>query len=537
MKRMCLLLLVLAVLLCGCAGEGERAQPSEEAVSSDVITVRNVDELLAALGPDRVIRMELGTYNLSWASDFGRETESEYYRWEEVSDGYELKLVGLQNVTIRGSGREETQLLIGPRFANVLVLQNCTDVILEDFTAGHVEGGECAGGVVNLLGCMDVELNRLGLFGCGTVGLQTDLCTDIALTGCEIYDCSSSGIWTSRTDGFTVENCVLRNLGSQGQGGSAMWLSSTSEVLVSGCEIRDCQVMYLISAEPKQGVQVRDTVFLKNRVYEAVFDLYSGGMVLDNCSFEGNTMGNWFSMAGTTLIDGIGKTWDEDMLRLHYEKVEPEENPGEQVRVTVSNVDELLAAIAPDTEIILKDGIYDLSTAADYGTGYSDYYYWMEEFDGPVLTVDNVSNLTIRSESGDVDKCLVSAVPRYANVFNFRRCTNLKVSGFTAGHTLEPGECMGGVLDFERCAQVQVENCGLFGCGILGIQARMTSDMLVRGCDIYECSYGGIQMADMVGVTIEGCTFRDLGGDPLYFYNCEEVTVDGEKINAYEYYG
>ena len=40
-------------------------------------------------------------------------------------------------------------------------------------------------------------------------------------------------------------------------------------------------------------------------------------------------------------------------------------SPG-PVSVTVSTVDELLAAIASDTEIILEPGYYDLSTASDY---------------------------------------------------------------------------------------------------------------------------------------------------------------------------
>ena len=161
----------------------------------------------------------------------------------------------------------------------------------------------------------------------------------------------------------------------------------------------------------------------------------------------------------------------------------------------------------------------------------------MEEYAAPVLTIESVNNLTIRSESGDVTKCTISAVPRYANVFNFCRSSNITLTGFTAGHTLEPGECMGGVLDFESCDAVLVENCGLFGCGILGVQARLSSDIAVKGCEIYECSYGGISMADVAGVTIENCTFRDLGGSAFSFYDCRNVTIDGKAVNGKSYSG
>lgn len=534
MKRTMLFLLMCILLLTGCDAVREPA----EATAPAAVTVRNVDELLAALAPDTEILMEPGNYNLCWASDFGGDSGSEYYSWVDCGDGFELKLTGLQNVTLRGSGMEETKIVTGPRFANVLVLQNCTNVILEDFTAGHTDGGACAGGVVSLLGSMDVEMNRLGLYGCGTVGLQSELCADITVSGCEIYECSSTGIWASRTEGLTVESCTLRNLGErQYGGGNVFWLDSTSDVVISDCQVTDNNVMYLLTCDPKLGVEVRNTTFAGNRVEMAAFNLYAGGMVLDDCAFENNDMEGWFSGMGITVIDAIGKTWDEALLDLYYHGVQKEETAGEQLQVTVSTVDELLAAIAPDTEILLKDGTYDLSTAADYGEGYSDYYYWIEEYDGPVLVIDDVNNLTIRSESGDVTKCTISAVPRYANVFNFRKCSNLTLSGFTAGHTVEPGECMGGVLDFERCDTVLVENCGLFGCGILGVQARLTSDIAVKNCDIYECSYGAIRMSDMVGVVIENCTFRDLGGEALGFYNCTEVTVDGEAVDARSYYG
>ena len=207
-------------------------------------------------------------------------------------------------------------------------------------------------------------------------------------------------------------------------------------------------------------------------------------------------------------------------------------NTEERTEVVVSTVDEFIAAIAPDTEIILKDGTYDLSTTKDYGTGWSDYYYWSEEFDGPALTIYGVDNLVIRSESGDRTKCTISAVPRYADVLKFKSCNNVTVSGITAGHTVEPGYCTGGVLYYEDCDNVLVNRCGLYGCGILGVRAELCSAIAVTGCEIYECSYGGIQMGNTSGIKIENCSFRDLGGDALYFYECKEVTVDGKQVSG-----
>ena len=128
-------------------------------------------------------------------------------------------------------------------------------------------------------------------------------------------------------------------------------------------------------------------------------------------------------------------------------------------------------------------------------------------------------------------------MPRYANVLTFINCDNLVLSGFTAGHTQEPGVCMGGVLYFQNCEFVSADNCGLFGCGILGVEAQGCTGITLRKCDIYECSNGGVSMSDTTGITIEKCTFRDLGGNNLMFYGCSDVTVDGEPINGQSYNG
>ena len=534
MKRIGLVtaLVLVLILLAGCA-QGEQTQVTETALAGPVV-VRNVDELLAAIGPDTEILMEPGTYDLYWAKDYAVSREGGYYTWEQMGDGCQLIIRGVENLTIRGSGMQETQLITEPRFANVLVLKNCYNVTLSDFTAGHTAGSECVGGVVSLLGCAGVQMNNMGLYGCGTVGIHAELCSDVQAEGCEIYQCSSSGLWASRTDGLTVKNCIVRDVGDSLYGGGTLfWMDSCTGVAVEDCRIQDNTVPSLFGFDLGQEVTVKNCVFARNRVDEAVFETFSSGMVLDGCSFEGNSIRNWFSGRDVTAIDGIGKTWTEEMLDVQYNAEGRKQEAGEQTSVTVETVDELLAAIGPDTEIILKDGFYDLSTASSYGSGYvNDWYCWTDEFDGPQLMILDVNNMTIRSESGDRTKCTLSAVPRYANVMALRNCSNITVAGITAGHTVEPGECMGGVLNMDMCDGILVENCGLYGCGILGIQAQFSSDFTVKDCEIYECSYGGIAMSEMRDIAIENCVFRDLEGPDVSFYNCADVTLNGESVSG-----
>lgn len=60
-----------------------------------------------------------------------------------------------------------------PRSASVINLKNCENVTLEDFTAGHtLELGQCSSGVIYLQNCTGTDMNRLGIYGCGMIGLQ-----------------------------------------------------------------------------------------------------------------------------------------------------------------------------------------------------------------------------------------------------------------------------------------------------------------------------------------------------------------------------
>lgn len=212
---------------------------------------------------------------------------------------------------------------------------------------------------------------------------------------------------------------------------------------------------------------------------------------------------------------------------------------GDQTQVHVSTVDEFLKALAPDTEIILDAEFYDLSTATGYGTQSGTYYRWEEVFDGVQLTIQNLNNLTIHAEGDDIKAHTVSARPRYAHVIKFENCSNIMVEGFTAGHTIEPGSCTGGVIGFNNCEDVLVNNCGLYGCGVVGVWAENTKGIQVTNSDIYECSWGGVYMMFCKDVTFNGNTIRDLGeefmgqwsdGTPFMLHDTTGITINGEKM-------
>lgn len=202
-------------------------------------------------------------------------------------------------------------------------------------------------------------------------------------------------------------------------------------------------------------------------------------------------------------------------------------------RVDVKNVDELLAAIASDTTVYLGDGVYDLSKAGSYGAYGGDNYHWEDIFDGPGLILENLSNFHIVGNSKD--KTFIHAIPRYADVLCYRNCENVSVTGATLGHSEEPGECCGGVLRFTDTNTVTIRDCGLFGCGIFGIDATDCGAFTVDNTKIYDCSVNGVSLNACTDMAFTGCDIRDCG-EPMFQANrCWNVTVDGKAVESTQY--
>lgn len=209
-----------------------------------------------------------------------------------------------------------------------------------------------------------------------------------------------------------------------------------------------------------------------------------------------------------------------------------------QNSVTVTTADEFLAAIAPNTEIIVDADLIDWSTAAGYGTASSEYYRWENPYDGPELIISGVSNLTIRGAGAEHTENVLSAVPRYAYVVMFENCSNIHVKGLTVGHTEEPGSCRGGVLGFRNCQDILVEDCGLYGCGTIGVMGENSRNMQIVSNDIYECSVAGVEFTNCDDVNVDGCTIRDIGtpeypGEDFRVYGCGIITCNGEPVHDF----
>lgn len=242
----------------------------------------------------------------------------------------------------------------------------------------------------------------------------------------------------------------------------------------------------------------------------------------------------------TVTVDAVPVQKDSQYESAQPGIAEPVITTG-QTTVHVSTANEFLAAIASDTEIIVDAELIDFSTASNYGDyGISEgNYRWNEEFDGPELIIQNVTNLTVRGSGEERTDKVLSCVPRYADVLTFENCANIYVTHITVGHTQEQSQCAGGVLHFVSSQDILVEDCDLYGCGTLGVDADNSLNIQVINNLIHDCSYGGVQFSNCQNVRVDGNTFRDLGmedypGSVFRIYDSVNVTCNGKDAIPFQ---
>ena len=545
------------VLLTGCGmAAGPKPQTDASVPDSDpaegVTRVSTVDEFLAAIRPNATIELTAGDYDLSTASNYGKESDNPNYSWESVwgekdEINAELVIRGVEGLTIRGVGMDKTTLAAVPRYANVIRFQSCPDLTVENLTAGHTtEPGFCSGGVLRLEACSDASVVACGLYGCGTIGVDAVDAIGLKVTDCKIYECSYEAVNLHTCRNVRIENCEIYRHGvREGQGSAVSIFAATYSdgVVIHGNRVYENNAQYLV-----QFNYTKNAVFLSNDVHDnrfntSVFQFEQYGAMVDGCAFTDNgKIIEWVRSSGVYANDTTGKLLDAgDFEAMKLREIEPdtavtpatvaaaaEVRPGESIVVTT--VDEFLAAIGPDRTIMLDGELFDLSTAANYGSVGGEYYFWQESYDGPQLVIQNANGLSIGAVDADNTATTLAAIPRYANVLAFRDCENLHLFGFTAGHTKEPGSCSGGVLLFQNCHKITVDQMRLYGCGILGLQTSQCDDLLVKQTEIYECSQGAGQFFQTDGITFEDCNIHDVPNPALIFNECGDKTWNGETL-------
>lgn len=531
------LFVCLAMFACLLAGFPARAEDMpKETESVNTVQVSTVDEFLTAIAPDTEIVLAPGEYNLTQATGYGR-IGGKYYHWESTFDGCELVITDANNLTINGQDAAQVTISTEPRYSNVLRFDYAANLKIENITLGHTkEQGSCIGGVLYVESGSNVEIRNARLYGCGVRGIDLRNCQNVRVDCTDVYECSQGCVYVEGSSNVLLENgkfynCVLY--------GGVFEIYSSYDIAVINSEIygnySDFGYCSLVNSDGPGiylgGLDVHDNQF------DWVFQGNGKPVTVENCRFD-YVNNPWAENVMPVDVDGKELTeGDLNFMKMRTVTWEPAGLPGmpkveksEDGKVHVTNVDEFLAAIAPGTTIYLEPGEYNLAQATGYSALGSAYCHWQSTYDGYELVIRGVNDLTI--EAADPEAVSIVTEPRYANVLRFVNLNNLCLKNIKVGHTLEPGACSGGVLMLEYVNDSSIENCKLYGCGTVGIEALSCSGLNVADTEIYECSSGGAWFYRCTNVRMDGCDIHDIEGEELYAdYFSYDVLVDGSPIS------
>ena len=157
---------------------GNEAQHDSASPEGDMVTVDSIEELLEAVAPHTGILLKPGYYNMSeyieyvWAQEGERWNEKHpYVQLRNCYDGVEVVIQRVDGLSICGDNKNLTEIVVDPRYAQVLNFEECHDLTLSGLTMGHTETGACSGNVLDFRSCRNIRLSAMDIYGCGVYGI------------------------------------------------------------------------------------------------------------------------------------------------------------------------------------------------------------------------------------------------------------------------------------------------------------------------------------------------------------------------------
>ncbi len=224
------------------------------------VTVSNVNELFDALGSNKHIKLKPGTYNISDLNQGYSKSKNIY--WESVYDGNELVLNEINNLTLEGLGDKPVEIVVEPRYANVLTFINSRKISIKNIKAGHtIEKGSCVGGVFNFDSSKDIDISNSILYGCGTYGIIAKDTENFKFNNSIIEECTYGAMTLYDCKDFIFANSVIRKC----ENFNLIEIDSSTNIVYDKCEISDNTSSDVLTVSLSNDVKFTNCKFKNNK--------------------------------------------------------------------------------------------------------------------------------------------------------------------------------------------------------------------------------------------------------------------------------
>ena len=255
-------------------------------LSAETVYVKSTYELIKALENNKHIVIESGTYNITF-NDTLKNVSAHFVKTSGTWENTEI--TGLQNVTFEGKGK--VSIIITDPYAWVINFTECKNLTFKNIEFGHKVEGECMGGAALFQDSQNIKMSEVGLYGCGTTGLELRNVKGFEMDSSKVYKCTYYLTNFSNSENVRISNSTFENSGIF----EMFSFDDNKNVKFENCLIqnntqkenhyRPINFIDIISAD--QPIEFNKCVFSNNRYSQFSDSLNS--LILDDCTFRSNT--------------------------------------------------------------------------------------------------------------------------------------------------------------------------------------------------------------------------------------------------------
>lgn len=251
----------------------------------EVVRVTNSLELIKALGNNKHIIIEGGTYDITLSDTL--VNESEYY--VKTSSIWEsLQIKGLKNVTFEG--KDSVSIIVTDPYAWVINFNECSNLTFKNIEFGHKVEGECMGGAALFQNSSNITMKNVGLYGCGTTGLELRKVKNFTLESSRVYKCTYYLTNFSSSENVIIKNTIFENSGIF----DMFTFSGNKNVSFDNCTIRNNKQretfhrpLYFVNIKSApDNIIFKKCSFSDNKYNH--FTNSAGSLILTDCTFSNN---------------------------------------------------------------------------------------------------------------------------------------------------------------------------------------------------------------------------------------------------------
>jgi len=147
-----------------------------------------------------------------------------------------------------------------------------------------------------------------------------------------------------------------------------------------------------------------------------------------------------------------------------------------------------------------------------------------------LIGLENVKliGINVEYEKHGHSKTKIQSSNIYSTILIIDSCKNIRLKNFWLGHSPSGTSCTSGVLAIKNSIDITINQCYLYGTGLIGLSVFDSDEIKVLNTEIFDCSQGVLNFHNSNHIILNNCSFYSNKG-PLGFANSSDIVIKNCK--------